>query len=353
LKDKIITIGLSPAWDRTIEIAGINWNEHKIVSEQKLSPAGKALNINKALAWLGEQSIAAGLWGDDDFQQMKRFVETDGVRLNKKINIALTKVPGRTRENITIVDTKNKRQLHLRSKSTLANAKSIKMLKRDLQKIIVKHSFCIFAGAMPNDAIELVKLAKKKNATVIVDSSGPVFKKIVAKGGLFLIKPNVEELSELVGRKIKNEEKDIIAAAKKLLTKVKMILVSRGEKGAMLLFRSEPRLLGSGNVVAISAKYTGKKYDVCNTVACGDYLLAGFLSVTAGKNGTGSLTAAQEQAEAKCLSQFFLNEQLCASALESAIKSATAKAFGLNEKLTWPQINLRFNVQSLMMSIKL
>ncbi|MCE5339611.1 MAG: PfkB family carbohydrate kinase [Planctomycetaceae bacterium] len=316
---KIITLGLSPAWDKTIEIAGINWNEHKIVSEQKLSPAGKALNINKALAWLGEQSIAAGLWGDDDFVQMQ-----EALKKLKNINIKFTGAPGRTRENITIVDTKNKRQLHLRSKSTLANAKSMKMLKRDLQKIIVKHSFCIFAGAMPNDAIELVELAKKKGANVVVDSSGDAMKKIVAKGGLFLIKPNVEELSELIGRPVvslsnQKEEENIIAAAKKILPKVKFILVSRGDKGAMLI----------SNEYILSAKYVGKKYDVCNTVACGDYLLAGFISC-------------------------FCPRIDCAKrALEYGIKSATAKAFGLSKKLDWKKINSMLNVQCSMLDVKI
>jgi fructose-1-phosphate kinase PfkB-like protein len=266
MKNKIISIGVAPAWDKTIELAGIDWNEHKTVSSQTITPAGKALNINKALAWMQEQSIAAGLWGTDDFVMMK-----ESLKNLKEIKVNFTKVPGRTRENITVVDTVNKRQLHLRNKSNLANANSIKMLKDDLQKIITKNSLAVFAGAMPDEAITIIELAKKKAGAVVVDSSGPTFKKIVSKGGLFLIKPNVEELGELLDRKIKNEEKEIISASKKLLTKVKMILVSRGEEGAMLI----------ANEFVISAKYTGKKQDVCNTVASGDYLLAGFLGVIA------------------------------------------------------------------------
>ncbi|HAL44478.1 MAG: hypothetical protein A2Y12_00815 [Planctomycetes bacterium GWF2_42_9] len=324
MRNKIISIGLAPAWDKTIELAGIDWNEHKIVSSQTITPAGKALNINKALAWLGEQSIAAGLWGSDDFAMMKKMLvgadlcvcpKRANTQIRPYINIKLTKVPGRTRENITVVDTVNKRQLHLRNKSNLANAKSMKILKGDLQKIIKKNSLAVFAGAMPNEVIELIESAKNKAGAVIVDSSGPTFKKIVSKGGLFLIKPNVDELGELLGKKIKNEEKEIIAAAKKLLTKVKMILVSRGDKGAMLI----------SNEFIIFAKYTGKKYDVCNTVACGDYLLAGFLNVIA--------TESQPI------------EQLCASALESAIKSATAKAFDINKKLTWSQAERKIKVE--------
>jgi len=326
MKDKIITIGLSPSWDRTIEIADINWNQHKIISSQKRVPAGKALNINKALSWLGEETTAAGLWGSEDFTKMKQAPE-----LKKFINIRFTKVPGSTRENITIIDTANKRQMHLRSKSTLANVDSLKLLKRDLQKIIIKHSFCIFAGAMPETAIELIEFAKKKALSVVVDTSGPVLKRIVAKGGLLLIKPNIEELGELVGRKIKNEKNDIISAAKKLLTKVKFILVSRGDKGAILIFKNvvSPAITMAGSkkfiddIIVISAKYIGKKYDVYNTVGCGDYLLAGFIAHFC-----------------PCIDN-------AKRALEMGVKVATAKAFGLNEKLTWSKVEKKINIKIL------
>ncbi|MEN6386514.1 MAG: PfkB family carbohydrate kinase [Phycisphaerales bacterium] len=331
MKNKIITLGLSPAWDKTIEVADIDWNEHKVVASQKLVPAGKALNINKALAWMDVQSTAAGLWGSEDFAQMKKFVGADpcvcpraNTRVRPYIDIKLTKVPGRTRENITIVDLKNKRQMHLRSKSTLANPKTIKILKRDLQKIITKGSLAVFAGAMPDGAAEVIEMAKKKGASVVVDSSGPAFKKIVAKGGLFLIKPNVEELSELVGKTIKNEEKEIVSAAKKLLAKVKYILVSRGEKGAMLI----------SNESVISAKYVGKKHDVYNTVACGDYLLAGFINVIARSSDEIGTTKQSQSSE----------KDLLSSALKNAVISATAKAFGLNEKLEWEKIQRKIRV---------
>jgi len=299
--DKIITIGLSPSWDRTIEINGINWGQHKIISSQKRVPAGKALNINKALAWLGEKTTAAGLWGSDDYQQMRQTT----IALRRFVKIKFTKVLGRTRENITIVDTKNKRQIHLRSKGTLATKESLKHLSNDLKKIVIKHSFCIFAGAMPDTAIPLIEFAKKKAIAVIVDTSGPALKKIVAKGGLCMIKPNIEELGELIGRKIKNEENEIISAAKKLLNKSRFIIVSRGKKGAMLI----------GREFVMSARYTGKKYNVYNTVGCGDFLLAGILSCFCPRIDCAKRT------------------------LECGIKAASAKAFGLNETLTWPQVN--------------
>lgn len=284
MQTKIITIGLSPTWDKTIEVAGIEWGEHKIVSCQKIVPAGKALNISRALARMGIGSIAAGLWGADDWDKMQKAVAD----LKKFAQIKFTKAIGATRENITVVDTAKKRNIHLRSKSALADAKSLSDLNRNLRTIARKDSICIFAGAMPGGkllpgTISLVETAKRKQAKIIVDSSGGEFKKIVSHGGLFVIKPNVEELSELIGRKIENEKEAIADAAKKLLNKTEFVLVSRGENGAMLI----------GKDLIISTEYCGKKYAVCNTVGCGDYLLAGFV---AGLCKTGNLKIALQRA---------------------------------------------------------
>ncbi|MBN1392079.1 MAG: hypothetical protein JW947_04670 [Sedimentisphaerales bacterium] len=329
--DEIITIGLNPAWDRIIEIDGINWNQHKIISSGKISPAGKAFNLNKVFAWLGEKNIAAGLWGNEDYNQMCRAASP----LRKFIKFKFTKVPGRTRENITIVDTQNSRQIHLRSKSTLANNKSLKLLEKDLKKIIIKRSFPMFSGSMPENAALLVEYAKKKGSSVVIDTSGPALKKIVAKGGICILKLNLEELGELAGRKIKNETGAIISAAKKYLNKARFVLVSRGEKGAMVIFRKRtaefiPQLcknapkkvlnLNPDDIIAISARCAGKKYPASNTVGCGDFLLAGFL-----------------HRFCPCIDNVI-------RALKDGVKVASAKAFGLDEKFSWPQVEKKLKV---------
>jgi len=65
-------------------------------------------------------------------------------------------------------------------------------------------------------------------------------KSIVASGNLYLIKPNVEELSELLDKKIADNTNDIITAAGTLLNKVEIILVSRGKNGAIAITRDIP-----------------------------------------------------------------------------------------------------------------
>ncbi len=55
-KGRIITIGLSPAWDIRCRGAGLDWGRHVEIDEQVVRPAGKALNVSDALAWMGRQA---------------------------------------------------------------------------------------------------------------------------------------------------------------------------------------------------------------------------------------------------------------------------------------------------------
>ncbi len=116
----IITIGLSPAWDITCKGRNIDWGRHEYIEAQTIRPAGKALNVSKALAWMGQRSIAAGLWGREDCAQMFAAVRASW----PLINVKMTCVAGGTRQNITIVDTANNREMHLRYQSRLASPKT-------------------------------------------------------------------------------------------------------------------------------------------------------------------------------------------------------------------------------------
>jgi len=132
----IITIGLSPAWDITCCGRNLDWDLHQHIDEQSIRPAGKALNVSKALAWIGQQNIAAGLWACDDCQQMVIAVR----EMWPSITLRMSTVPGGTRQNVTVVDTATGREMHLRNKSRLASTKTIRKLRADLDAIVGRDS---------------------------------------------------------------------------------------------------------------------------------------------------------------------------------------------------------------------
>jgi len=302
-RTSIITIGLSPAWDVTCRGQHLNWGLHRDIDEQTIRPAGKSLNISRALAWTGlKRNIAAGLWGRDDFEQMLKAMRP----LNKFVKIKMTAVAGGTRRNITVIDTVNNREMHLRNKSRLACTKALKKLQADLEAIVRRGSVCVFAGTMPDskflgDVVRIIQSCRSRGAKIVLDTSGDALRQIVNTGAVWLIKPNVEELCELLGEKIKDGPVSLAGAGRRLLDKVRIVLISRGAKGVVAVTKEgawQGRCLGRARVLS--------------TVGCGDFLLAGFLKGL--KDGSGTHTA-----------------------LKTAIKLATSKAWGWTETKTGPQ----------------
>lgn len=310
--DSIVTVGISPCWDLTCKADGLDWGMHEKLSSQHKKCAGKALNISRALAWLGAKNTAAGLWGQSDYQQMLENV----TELCKFVDIKFTAVPGATRENVTVIDTKTNREMHLRATSKLASKESLQKLHAEIEEIVGSNNTVVFAGSFPSDAlledcVSIINDLAAKGSNIAVDTSGKALKRIVESGSANLIKPNLEELCELLGHPVTDDPVSITTAARTLCGMVEHVLVSRGVKGAVLVTSN------SAYIAAIKSNVQKPT----STVACGDYLLAGFLA------------ARQEDHDLP-------------TALEKGIKVATARALGLTETSTWAETSNKFSVKS-------
>ena len=310
VSSKIVTVGLCPSWDMVCQFEGIDWGEHKLVSSVSSQPAGKALNISRALAWMGAKNIAAGLWGREDYEQMLKAMRS----LGGWVKVKMTAVDGDTRRNITVVDTTNDREMHLRNRSELASKRALRNLGADLRATVHKGSVCVFAGAMPEDklvgdVVRIIKSCRERGARIVVDTYGDALRQILDVRAAWLIKPNVEELCELVGEQVRDNPAGLAKAGRKLLDRVEIVLISHGRKGSVVVTKD----------AAWQGRCVGRRR-VLSTVGCGDYLLAGFLKGLKDKFDAGS-------------------------ALETAIKVATARAWGWIDKMSWLDVRSKIKVQ--------
>ena len=308
---RIITLGLTPAWDMTCRGSDLAWGAHPMLEQQCLCPAGKALNISLALAWLGQDSVATGLWGQEDYAQMQHQLR----QIAPQIRLGMTAVPGRTRINVTVLDQARSQELHLRCPDTLHSPKALRTLSASLKRCMRPHDTCILAGALPaadltEAMLELCqRCVSSAHTRLVLDGHGPMFKTLVDTGGICLIKPNVAELNELLGRPIRNTAPCLARAARELLDRVEMVMISRGKLGAVLVTRNSA---WQGRCV--------NSHQVCSTVGCGDFLLAGFV-------------------------QALHRRARMHTALSQAIKVASARAWGWYGQQTWPSARRQIKVE--------
>jgi len=313
-KGKMVTVGVSHCWDIMCRGEDLVWDSHEQRVEQSIQPAGKAINISRTLAWIGRSSTIAGLWGADDHRQMLRSLSP----LSRFVKVKCTVVPGRTRQNITIIDTAKCREIHLRFPSELISKRTLKLLHRDLNKIVTRNSYCIWAGSMGSDQyhpeiLGMLEACLDLKAKLVVDTSGSILEQIVSNGNIWVMKPNVSELHSLLGEKIADRPVSLANAGKQLLSKVRNVLISRADKGAILVTKD----------AVFKARCLNRHRKIYCTVGCGDALLAGFLH--------GLVSGSSKRL-----------------ALRTALQVATAKAWNLTDSLTWNQVRktIKVDVQS-------
>ena len=259
----IVTLTLNPSLDRTVEVDSLDRGAVLRTSAPTLEPGGKGVNVTRALSANGIPSLAVVAVAGPEGAELSRLLERDGILCR------FVPVSGRTRSNLTVCEadgtiTKlNEPGSALREDDVAAIATAVRTSVRDGDWLVVSGSTPPELGA--GQVTELLLDAAETGAQLAVDTSGPALVAAVATKPR-LIKPNRDELSELVGRPL-GSIAEVIAAAEQIRARgVEIVLVSLGAEGAVLVGPSGVRV-GESRVDKPRS-----------TVGAGDSFLAGFLS---------------------------------------------------------------------------
>jgi 1-phosphofructokinase family hexose kinase len=289
----IMTIGFNPAIDRILECPDFHIGGHQQAKQIARLAAGKAANVNRALAQLATDSIATGFVGVDDLEFFHEQLMSAGPG---RILCRFVEVGARTRENISILDPHRRLETHLRDRGLAVTREEAALLEQRAIHELKAGDVAVFAGSLCEglDAaffVSLVSQCTARGVKVAVDSSGDLLTTAVEQR-VWLLKPNLEELRQLVGFEVPNAASAVRDVAAALLKNVENVLVTRGPMGAVLLTAK-----GSW-----SARLASKDTPV-RTVGCGDHLLAGFIAeMSAGRDEEHALANAVAVATARAMS---------------------------------------------------
>jgi 1-phosphofructokinase family hexose kinase len=205
-------------------------------------------------------------------------------------------VADQTRENISILDPTRRQETHLRDRGFRVTANEAASLERHILASLRAGDFALFAGSLcegleKNYFVNLLHKCREAGVKVVVDSSGGPLRAAAAER-LWLLKPNLVELRQLLGVEVPNAASAVRDAALPLLNTVENVLVTRGPMGAVLLTPQG----------VFSARLASKDVPV-RTVGCGDHLLAGFVAeIAAGHSPEDALRTGMATATARALS---------------------------------------------------
>jgi 1-phosphofructokinase len=227
---KIITVTANTAIDLFIEVDCLTVSDNILAKNSIDFACGKGINVAKAIESLDNPVSCLGFAGQQSLAAFNA-LNTGLLRLD------LTAVAGKTRTNITLFDSSDHKETHIRTTG-------FTVTEDDCQKLIEKIAACaepgdivILSGSLPPGAPEnlyqtLIELCHSKAVIPFLDTSGTGFLSGI-KAKPYLIKPNQQELEDIIGR-ILLDEQSIVDAARAIIDQgVRWVYASRGDKGAI------------------------------------------------------------------------------------------------------------------------
>ena len=259
---KIVTLTLNPALDKSTTTAHLKPETKMRCGALQVDAGGGGINVSKGIRRLGGDSTAVFPFGGLNGLKLKQLLA------QSEIDTQTIEIQGETRENLSVLETGTNLQyrftmsgLPLQEFEADACLELVKNLKPDL---------LVASGSLPPGLpdtwyVKVAALAKSIGARLILDTSGPALLAAAAEG-VFLLKPNLSELSALAGvQKLEINQVDDAALAIIHAGKCEIVLVSMGPQGALLVTCDGFEHIPAPTVVKRS------------TVGAGDSMVAGMV----------------------------------------------------------------------------
>jgi 1-phosphofructokinase len=303
MKPAVITITLNPSLDKTahldhLEVGGLNR-----VQQVRIDPGGKGINVAKLIKNFDIEVLATGLAGGAEGHALIGFLE------QAQIQCDFMKINGRTRTNLKIVDTEKKITTEINEVGPEITAEELQLFHEQLPARLNDASYLVLGGSIPPGVdysiyFNLIEMANSKGIKTVLDADGEAFRQAL-KAIPYAIKPNIHELEEFYGKPLKSDH-EIVAAGQEILNSgVSVVMVSMGERGAIIMNQSEAFL---ATPFPISPK---------STVGAGDAMVAGFIyamiqqksleETAALTTAAGTLTALKEGTQMCTLAEIMQN----------------------------------------------
>jgi 1-phosphofructokinase family hexose kinase len=229
----IYAVTPNPALDIGGVVEQIIPNEKNYVHSETRSAGGNAVNVARLLTRFGLPTRATGFLGGGVGREITALLEQEGVKHH------FVKIEHDTRVNVTVSNARTHQQTRLSFAGPKIKVQEIRSLERLLSSSRV--TMVILGGSLPpgfrtSHAMRLIRRAQSRQIPVIVDCPGNILRHL-RLDGVLLIKPNLVELQELIGRKVEAMP-SIARAAQELAKKVRFVCVSSVHGGALLASRN-------------------------------------------------------------------------------------------------------------------
>jgi 1-phosphofructokinase len=260
---KIATVTLNPALDQTVMVDHFRPNTVNYAQTMQFAAGGKGINVASFLADAGFTPSATGFLGQDNAEVFEQFFAS------KHIDDHFIRIPGSTRIGVKIVDEINQQTTDINMPGLPPPPEALDRLAQMIKQLAAFCDWFVLSGTLPpavpvTTYATLIEQLKDYGKQVVLDTSRAALHAGI-QAGPTIVKPNLDELRQLTGQELTNEQ-DIEQAGRQLLEHgIRLIVISMGERGAMFI-DSTTTLMATPPQVTVKS-----------TVGAGDAMVAGLL----------------------------------------------------------------------------
>ena len=229
-----------------------------IVKNKTLSFTGKALNVAIGVARLGGDAYATGFMYNENGAMFERALDREGVPF------AFVWNSGRVRENYKCIDKKSM-LTEINDVGGQVAVEKLGELMQMIRNFSSRSDVTVISGGLPRGVDtsyyrEIFRTVDSHSLRIADTEGAKLFAALEA--GIDLVKPNLEELQETLGREFKDKQ-DMLSGCHELLDRgAKIVLLSLGKDGAVITNGTKNYYCKSINVA------------VNSTVGAGDGMVA-------------------------------------------------------------------------------
>lgn len=262
--NRIITLTVNPAVDKSTTVGGISPSNKLRCSTPIYDAGGGGINVSRAIKRLHGASICIHLSGGNTGNHLVNLLN------NESLKQLVIPIESSTRENFSVTDTSTNQQFRFGMPGESIQEIEWKSVLKKLDELLQEGDFLVASGSLPegipnNFYANVAAICKDKLVKFILDTSGePLLK--AAKSNVYLLKPNLGELSAICGvdsisiLQLEDLAKDFLR--KKTC---EVLVVSLGAQGAMLITENLTKHIIAPTVHSKS------------TIGAGDSMVAGMV----------------------------------------------------------------------------
>ncbi len=264
----IVTLTINPAVDIFVNVGRVEPTRKMRCSSPKRDPGGGGINVARVCSRLGTNVAAIYPMGGVIGRLLQRLLDREG------IDSIVTPSHVETRENFTAYEEETGQQYRFVLPGSPLHRAEWEACLDELTALEKKPLYVVASGSVPPGVpddffAQVARRAKALGAKIVIDTSGPALAAALEEG-VALVKPNVNELSELVGTPL-NTDAARIAACRKLVDsgKAEMVALTLGDEGALLV--TKDRVL----------RAQAMEIEMVSAVGAGDSFLGGLVAALA------------------------------------------------------------------------